>query len=500
MPSTRKRTSGVVPFTALRGDGDTPLFEQLYAAVREHIVRGRIARGARLASSRVIASELGVSRFTVIAALDQLRAEGYLATARRGGTFVASELPDSTIRARPGKLAHAAIRPHASSTLSKRGKALTSISISGPRYDTGEPRAFRPRRPPLDIFPFAVWGRLLHDEWRARRHATLDYGDPAGLRGLREAIAEHAAATRGVRCDANQIVVTAGAQQAYNILFQLLLDPGDEAWIEVPGYVDVRGALTVSGATLVPVRVDASGLDVGAGIAAAPRAKLAYVSPSHQYPTGATLSAARRIALLEWAHDTGAWIVEDDYDSYFRYRGRPLASLQSLEGESSRVVYVGTFSKTMFPSLRLGYCIVPGEIAAAVANARAVADRNSSIADQAALEIFIRDGHYDRHLRRVRAACIERNDALQTSVRRHIGDALTLGQMNAGTHVLGWLARGLPSATQIESRARAEGIVLFPLSRYCLTKPRRDALVLGYGGLAPRVIDAGVRRLASYLD
>jgi GntR family transcriptional regulator/MocR family aminotransferase len=502
MPSPSKRgntrTGGIVPFTALRGGDAAPLFEQLYSAIREHIVRRRIAPGARLASSRVIASEIGVSRFTVIAALDQLRAEGYLTTSRRGGTFVASELPDSTISARPA----ASSRPtknSATNTLSERGKALTSISISGPRYDTGEPRAFRPRRPPLDLFPFSLWGRILRQQWQAARHATLDYGDPAGLLGLREAIAEHASATRGVRCDAEQVIVTAGAQQAYNILFQLLLDPGDKAWLEEPGYLDVRGALTASGAELVPVRVDQSGLDVDAGIAAAPRARLAYVSPSHQYPTGATLSAARRLALLEWAREAGAWIVEDDYDSYFRYRGRPLASLQSLDDDNSRVVYVGTFSKTMFPSLRLGYCIVPAEIAAAVANARAVADRNSSIADQAALEIFIREGHYDRHLRRVRAACVERHDALRASVQRHLGNALTLGDMNAGTHVLGWLARGLPSAVQIEARARADGMVVFPLSRYCLTKPRRDALVLGYGGLTPRLIDAGVRRLATYL-
>jgi GntR family transcriptional regulator/MocR family aminotransferase len=284
------------------------------------------------------------------------------------------------------------------------------------------------------------------------------------------------------------------------------LDPGDEAWIEEPGYLDVRGALTAHGAKIVPVPVDQHGIDVEAGIAMAPEAKLVYVSPSHQYPTGATLSAERRWKLLDWARQRGAWIVEDDYDSYFRYRGRPLPALQSLDAErrsacdvSSHVAYVGTFSKTMFPSLRLGYCIVPLELADAVANARAVADRNSSIVDQAALEIFIREGHYDRHLRRVRAACLERHDALRASMHRHLVGAVSLSAMNAGTHALGWLARGLPSASQIEARARDDGLVVFPLSRYCLTRPRRDAIVLGYGGLTPRLIDASVRRLATYL-
>jgi GntR family transcriptional regulator/MocR family aminotransferase len=505
----KSRVDGVVPFIVLRGDAEQPMFEQLYSAIREYIVRGRLAPGTRLASSRVLATELGVSRFTVVAALDQLRAEGYIASARRSGTFVAASLPDLAIVARsrgssrekkPVERARQAIR------LSTRGDALSAIVISGPRYDVGEPRAFRPRRPPLDVFPFALWGRIVRRQWSTFRHAMLDYGEPAGLRGLREAIATHAATTRGVRCNADQVIVTAGAQQAFNILFQLLLDPGDEAWIEEPGYLDVRGALTAHGAKLVSVPVDESGMDVDAGIAMAPSAKLVYVSPSHQYPTGATLSAERRWKLLDWARKQDAWIVEDDYDSYFRYRGRPLPALQSLDAERRsssdvplRVAYVGTFSKTMFPSLRLGYCIVPPELADAVANARAVADRNSSIADQSALEIFIRDGHYDRHLRRVRSACLERHEALRASVQRHLAGGVSLSAMNAGTHALGWLARGLPSAPQIETRAREDGLVVFPLSRYCRSRPRRDAIVLGYGGLTPRLIESGVRRLAAYV-
>jgi len=509
--SSKTRVDGVVPFIELRPDADQPMFEQLYSAIREYIVHGRLAPATRLASSRVLAIELGVSRFTVVAALDQLRAEGYIASSRRSGTFVAASLPDRAIVARSRGAVREKKPPAKSPSqgslgLSSRGRALSSIVISGPRYDAGEPRAFRPRRPPLDIFPFALWGRLVRRQWTTFRHSMLDYGEPAGLRGLREAIAAHAATTRGVRCDADQVIVTAGAQQAFNILFQLLLDPGDEAWIEEPGYLDVRGALTAHGATLVPVPVDEHGMDVEAGMAMAPTAKLVYVSPSHQYPTGATLSAERRWKLLDWARQRGAWIVEDDYDSYFRYRGRPLPALQSLDAEqrtssnaSSRVAYVGTFSKTMFPSLRLGYCIVPTELADAVANARAVADRNSSIVDQAALEIFIREGHYDRHLRRVRSACLERHDALRASIKRHLAGAVSLSAMNAGTHALGWLARGLPSPTQVEMRAQDDGLVVFPLSRYCLSRPRRDAMVLGYGGLTPRLIDAGVRRLAAYL-
>jgi GntR family transcriptional regulator / MocR family aminotransferase len=515
MPRARKspasRAGGVLPFTALRANDDRPLFDQLYRAIREHIVLGRLAPGTRLASSRAMAAELGTSRFTVVSALDQLRAEGYIGATERGGTHVARTLPDASMRAgaarRParGDGSVAAVR----ASLSQRGEAISRIAISGPRHDTGEPRAFRPRRPPLDVFPGAIWSRVVRRQWKSFRHDLLDYGDPAGLRGLRMAIAEHAAATRGVRCTPEQVIVTAGAQQAYNILFQLLLDPGDAAWIEEPGYLDVRAALVASGARLVPVRVDQTGLDVAQGIAAGPDAKLVYVSPSHQYPTGATLSASRRWELLAWARRSGAWIVEDDYDSYFRYRGRPLPALQSLEAEqlaaasrpeAARVVYVGTFSKTMFPSLRLGYCIVPPALVGVVANARAVADRNSSLTDQAALEIFIREGHYDRHLRRVRAACIERSEALAASVHRYLDGVVSLARMQAGTHVLARVARGYPSPVRIERAAREAGMVIFPLSRYCLERPARDAIVLGYGGLTPRLIEAGVRKLTAMFD
>jgi GntR family transcriptional regulator/MocR family aminotransferase len=280
--------------------------------------------------------------------------------------------------------------------------------------------------------------------------------------------------------------------------------------MEEPGYLDVRAALVGAGARLVPVPVDGDGLDVAAGVRLAPEARLAVVSPSHQYPTGATLSASRRAALLEWARSAGAWIVEDDYDSYFRYRGRPLPALHRFDADRSgsavapRVLYVGTFSKTMFPALRLGFCVVPEMLVDAVANARAVAGRNSPIADQAALAEFIAEGHYDRHLRRVRLVYQERHEAMLEAFRRKLAGAVTLSDASAGTHVLGWLAPGHgagESRAAIVSRAAAaDDLVVFPLSRYCLAPPARDALVLGYGGLTPRRIAAGADRLARTID
>lgn len=490
------------------------MYEQLYAGIREQAVNGGLRPGVRLASSRVLAAELGVSRFTVVSAMERLLAEGYLVARRGAGTFVVDTLPEQSMRParRP---ASSAPRPmpgrSPAPVLSARGMAISAIPITGPRHARHEPRPFRPRRPALDMFPARLWARLLRKQWRSARHELLDYGDPAGYRRLREAIAAHINVSRGLRCAPQQVIVTSGAQQAFDVLFRLLLDPGDEAWMEDPGYLDVRAALIGAGARLVAVPVDDQGIDVAEGIRRAPHARVAIVSPSHQYPTGATLSATRRAALLEWARATGSWIVEDDYDSYFRYRGRPFSALQRFDEDSGagngcapRVLYVGTFSKTMFPSLRLGFCVVPDALVDAAANARAVAGRNSPIADQAALAEFIGEGHYDRHLRRVRLVYQERYEAMRFHFRRELAGAVSLGAPPAGTHVIGWLEKDRRGArdslaVRISHAAAEQDLVVFPLSRYCLSRPDRDALVLGYGGLSPRRIAAGAERLASVI-
>lgn len=505
------RPSPSLPLIAVDPAAAQPLYEQLYAGLRDHIVTGRIRGATRLGSSRALAETWGVSRFTVVAAVERLLAEGYLTTRHGAGTFVANVLPEAVMRA-PRRTAvdrsRGTTRQASAPAMSARGAALSRVLITGPRFDREEPRAFRPRRPALDVFPIRLWARLVNAEWRGYRHHNLDYGDPRGYEPLRVAIAEHIAVSRGLVCSPDQVIITSGAQQAFDVVFRLLLDPGDRAWIEEPGYLDVRAALVGAGAQVVPVPVDEQGIDVAAGIRRAKDARLAIVSPSHQYPTGATLAATRRAALLEWARQAGAWLIEDDYDSYFRYRGRPLSALQRFDedgvrahGFAPRVVYVGTFSKTMFPSLRLGFCVVPEPLVAALANARAVADRNSPVADQAALATFIRDGHYDRHLRRLRLVYQERYEAMRYSIRRELSGAVTLGTAAAGTHLLGWLAnRRRDAARKVADAAAAEDLVIFPLSRYCLEPPARDALVLGYGGLTPRRIAAGAERLARAVE
>jgi GntR family transcriptional regulator/MocR family aminotransferase len=506
------RAGGVVPDIHLDPGRNTPLHAQLYDALRKRIIEGRLARGARLASSRTLAKELGVSRFTLLTALGQLRAEGYITATKGGSTSVSPKLPEDAMHAARGPRStravaatHRSIEP----SLSRRGRNLATVVITGPRHFTDEPLPFRPRRPPLDAFPFGLWARLVRKQWSSFAHDLLDYGDPAGYLPLRASIAKHLEAARGLSCTPEQIIVTSGSQQAYDILFTSLLDPDDQVWVEEPGYLDIRGALVAGGAKLTPVPVNADGLDVAEGVRRAPAARLVCVSPSHQYPLGVTLSGARREALLNWAESAGAWVIEDDYDSYFRYSGRPLPALHSVETErgsagSRRVIYVGTFSKTMFPSLRLGYMVVPLHLAPTFANARAVADRNSPLADQAALAAFIEDGHYDQHLRRMRGICAERYAVMRQQIEKRLGHVLTLEPASAGTHVVAWI-NGKPSesgalAGRIAEAASREKMVVFPLGRYCLTPPVRDALVLGYGGLTPARIVSGVARLAQIVE
>jgi len=500
--------AGRAPVVALDAESTVPMYEQICTAVRDQIVRGSLRPGARIASTRTLASELAVSRFTVVTALERLVAEGYL-TARRGsGSYVADILPEQVMRPAVWKGGRNAIARQATPpSISRRGAALAAVVITGPRAEAG-PRPFHPRRPALDVFPIRLWARLAARHWRLARPGDLDYGDPAGFMPLRRAIAEHIAVSRGVRCDPHQVIVTSGAQQAFDMLFRLLLDPGDQVWMEEPGYLDVRAALVGAGATLVPVPVDREGLDVAAGMSRAPDARLAVVSPSHQYPAGATLSARRRAALLEWARRAAAWIVEDDYDSHFRYRGRPVPALQRFDCDTAgavapRVVYVGTFSKTMFPALRLGFCVVPEMLVNAATNARAVASRNAPMADQAVLATFISEGHYDRHLRRARLVYEERYEAMRRAVARELSGMLAVTRAAAGTHLLAWFAPGTrqhaASARYAPRIARAcaeDNLVIFPVSRYWLEPPERDGFVLGYGGVSPRQIATGAAALA----
>jgi GntR family transcriptional regulator/MocR family aminotransferase len=469
------------------------LQQQIYASIRQAILDGVVVPGTRLPSSRALAGDLGVSRTTTLLAVQQLQAEGYL-TARRGsGTSVAAELPDDLVQRRGPRPAAKAKHP----ALSRRGMTVVASPQGAQRLD-GPPRAFRLGTPAVDRFPVALWSRLVSRRLRSVTAAQLDYGDPAGLRPLREAIADHVQVARGTRCDAEQVLIVAGAQQGFELICRLLLDPGDRVWMEEPGYPGARSALRAAGARIVPVRVDAEGLDVAAGERRAADARLVYVTPSHQYPLGVPMSLSRRLALLTWARTARAWVIEDDYDSEFRHGARPIPCLHGLDVDG-RVIYVGSFSKTLFPALRLGFVIVPPDLQEGLVAARAAADQHPPTLDQTVLADFIGEGHFARHLRRMRLVYRERLEALVAAAERYCGGALRVRPVRTGLHALAELA-GVEAA-RVSREAAARGVEATPAAVYYTGRgPALNALVLGFGAVRPEASGRAMERLASAIE
>jgi GntR family transcriptional regulator/MocR family aminotransferase len=469
------------------------LQQQIYSGVRAAILEGVLTPGARLPSSRALARDLDVSRTTSLLALDQLRAEGYL-TARRGsGTFVADELPDDLPRA---SALHPAARP-SHPPLSRRGEELAAVPLAARRLP-GAPRPFRIGVPALDLFPVRLWTQLVNRRLRSIKASQLDYGPPAGLAELREAIADHVRTARGTRCGAEQVLVVAGSKPGLDLISRLLLDPGDVAWLEEPCFPGARSALLASGARIVPVPVDAEGLDVAAGERLAGNARLACVTPSHQFPLGVAMSLPRRLALLRWARAASAWIVEDDYDSEFRHGARPVPCLHGLDVDG-RVIYVGSFSKTLFPALRLGFLIVPADLQPALLQARRAIDHHPPALDQAVLADFLAAGHFERHLRRMRTASRERLEALGAAAQRFCGGVLRLRPVRTGLHAVADL-KGV-DADRVSREAAVRGVEVMPLAAY-YSGPATpaNALVLGFAAVSPEASSRGMERLAAAID
>jgi GntR family transcriptional regulator / MocR family aminotransferase len=480
----------MVPFTSLHLDArkSSPLHRQLYAEIRSAVLSGRLAAGARLPSTRSLAADLGVSRNTVAGAFDQLMAEGYLEGRVGAGTFVTDM--------GGGRVTAAVVKDVGAVRLSVRGERLADTRISESK-EVATARAFRPGVPALDAFPRELWARMSARVARRARPETLTYGAAAGSPALRQAIADYLRAARGVRCSGEQVVVTSGSQQALDLTARVLLDAGETAWVEDPSYLGARGAFQAAGVVCAPVALDAEGLSVADGEARAPEARLVYVSPSHQYPMGMTMSLGRRMALLEWARRRRAWIVEDDYDSEFRYAGRPLASLQGLD-TADRVIYTGTFSKVLFPALRLGYLVAPEAVASALASAKALVDRQSPGLDQALVAEFLAEGHFARHVRRMRALYRERQEALVAESRKELAGRLDVEPSEAGMHVIGWL-RGVADDAAAARSAAGHGVATTALSAYAVRRRVAPGLVMGYACVTPRQIREGVRKLAAAL-
>lgn len=492
-----RATSIVPPLNiALDPAAPAPIYRQLYEGLRRVILNGSLPQGTKLPSTRALALELDIGRNTVINAYEQLLAEGYLESKIGSGTYVAAELPDDLLRVRADE-PHTAMAGGDGRALSRRGDLLAAASVSEP-HDFAVPRAFRPGLPALDAFPFKTWARLWSRRWRKPSMELLGYGDPAGYRPLREIIAAYIGAARGVRCETEQVIMVAGSQQALTMAARVLLNEGDVVWVEDPGYPGARAAFQGAGARLIPVPVDEQGLDLSAGASLAPDARLIYVTPSHQYPLGITMSLSRRLALLDWARRAHAWVLEDDYDSEFRYAGLPLAALQGLDNDG-RVIYLGSFSKTLFPSLRIGYVVVPPDLVDAFVASRALIDRGSPSMEQAVLADFIAEGHFERHIRRMRSLYAERQAALIEAAPGELGGLLEVMRSSSGMELIGWLPEGVDDRDASRSAA-ARDVEVTPLSTYYAGPPHRGGLLLGYTGVDEQEIRDGVRRLGAALE
>ena len=494
-------------FVRLDRRKQAPLVSQLYLVLREAILTGQLSRGQRLPSTRGLATELGISRTTVINAFDQLTAEGYLSGNVGRGTYVSEELPEDRLMV---KFCH---QPDSDSATSSNRRKRTSYSARGQQFTNSETaipefvepiKPFRPGIPALDEFPIDTWSRLSRRRWKTVSVQDLSYGDPAGYRPLREAIAEYVRGFRGVRCETDQIFVVSGTQQAVDIVARLAIDQGDKVLFENPGYPRARSAFIAANAKIIPVEVDRCGFHVEKAIAKAPDARLAYVTPSHQFPLGVTLSIERRMQLIDWANRNRGLIFEDDYDSEYRYAHRPIPSLQGLD-RGQRTIYVGSFSKVIYPSLSIGYAIVPRCMAEGFNNAMALSSRPASTVDQMVLTDFINEGHFARHLRRMRKVHEHRRTTLVEGIKEQFADHLKIVGCDAGLHCA---ARLLKSKDDREVSARLEetGVTAPAISDFLLSgagsPPRSEVsgLVFGFACSKPNQIRSAIRRMQSVFE
>jgi GntR family transcriptional regulator/MocR family aminotransferase len=488
------------PFITLDDKSDAPFYRQIYETIRCSILSGGLPSGRQLPASRLLAKQLGVSRMTVVNAYEQLLAEGYLEGRIGAGTFVSAHLPEEFLQASGFKRLERQEKPRPRKIkLSQYGASLAQNSKDILRHHGATALVpFQHGVAALDEFPFGVWAKIAQRWQKHPPSRVLSYGDSVGFQPLRDAVAAHLATARGVRCTPEQIIITNGTQQALDLITRILLSESEDVCLEDPGYIGVRDIFTATGATIVPVPIDDEGFDLQAARKRSRNARLIYVTPSHQFPLGVTMSLARRLGLLEWARERDAFVIEDDYNSEYRYAGRPLASLQGLDRDG-RVIYVGTFSKTIFPALRLGYLVVPADLMDVFAAARALTDLHSPVIEQAVLAEFIAERHFARHIRRMRGMYEERQQTLVEEARKNLGDMLEVAPAKAGMHLIGWLPVGIGDR-DVSLRAAEAGLNLAPVSAYCIEQNLRGGLLLGYTAYDEKHIKQGMKKLARVLS
>lgn len=489
-----KRTTSL-PLALPPRDPAMPAYLWLCAALRAEILEGRLRPGSRLPATRDLAASCGLARGTIVSAFEELKSEGYLRGTVGSGTFVSEILPDDLLA-----VARRASRPATAPPPERTDRRR--LSAFGRRvehligHEPGPIRAFRTDQPALDLFPTHLWARIAARRLRRAGQSLLVGCEAMGYGPLREAIAGHLRASRGVRCDAAQVAIVSGVQEALALAARLLLDPGDRVCVEEPGYAGAARAFEACGARVVPQPLDGEGMTVPGRRLRGVR--LAYLTPAHQFPLGLAMSLPRRLALLDWARQAGALLFEDDYDSEYRYSGRPVPALQGLDRHGV-VLYAGSFSKVLFPSLRLGFLIAPPGLVEPLAAAISATSRHASLPEQAVLEEFIAGGHFERHLRRMRQIYAGRSAALLAAARSDLAGLLEIPELEAGLQTPSWLAPGLDG--EAAERAAAErGLETSSLSRYWRGAPGREGLVLGFAAVDEREIRRGVRELAAALE
>jgi GntR family transcriptional regulator/MocR family aminotransferase len=489
--SSKSRLGGVATLIAVDRKAPKPIYLQIYEAFRTRIVHGELRPGQLVPSTRQLAYELRVSRFPVLNAYAQLLAEGYFESRVGAGTFIASSLPEDS-GGRNSKT-KASLAP-GSKTISAGASALPQYVQPSGAAGLGP---FQVGHPELEAFPLKIWSKLAARRARKMLPGDLQYGNVLGLDELRKALAVYLRTSRAVQCEADQIMIVSGSQQALDITARVLLDTDSQVWVEEPGYWLAHHVLKVARCRVVPVPVDQEGLNVRAGIELSPKARAAFVAPSHQYPLGVTMSASRRFQLLEWARDACAWIIEDDYDSEYRYESQPISSLQGLD-TNSRVIYIGTFSKVLFPALRLGYIVIPPDLVGRFSAVRQSMDLCPSPINQAVLTEFIREGHFARHIRKMRQIYAERRRVLVKELERELHPSCTIVGGEAGMHLTLLINAGLLD-TEIAAKAAERKLWLSALSLSYLGSEPRQGFILGFGNTRASEIPGAVRLLKKLL-
>ena len=477
---------------SIERDSGVPIYRQLDASLRRLILQGSLTPGQKLPSTRELSRELGVSRITVKSVYEQLVAEGYAQAKTGAGTFVAEGL-DFEAAPKFKRPRHRTKAPEIE--ISARARAIMS-SRAGVRH--GKTLPFRPGVPALDLFPIKTWNKYLLDAMASRQRHHLSYGELNGSSALRASIARHLNDARGMQVDPEQIIVTSGAQQAFVMIAFVLLEQGDVVWYENPGHIAGRDVMQIMGARIAPVPVDHEGLDLQYAIDRHAKPAIIFTTPSHQQPLGTTMSLIRRLSLLNYAQENDAWIIEDDYDSEFRYRGRPLPALSALDSER-RVFYVGTFSKSMFAAMRIGYIVVPPGLVDSFAQAGNLLGHGSSAVVEQALSRYMDDGRFVEHIRKMRRVYRERRDLLFEYLTRDCGGILEPQPTDAGMHIVARLKTGLSDEAAHRALLDA-GIESLPLSVYCSEPIDRSGLVLGFSCASEKRIPALTRKMFEVLE